>query len=170
MIPTHLQHVQPYSTKLVTSIVSPEASPEVFQPLISMGMLGIIPAEYPPADAFSDEDFRALQRDVLNWLSALTHPSSPGEAQWVPPAIPLQVRVALTDGPSQVFGPARDVFLWHLFVLLQQEPLDRIRRCPECATIFYRVKKQAYCSRTCGNRVTQRRWRERQEASTSTTA
>ena len=161
-------HVQPYSTTPMTSIVSPEASPEVFQPLISMGMLGIIPAEYPSAESFSDDDFRALQADVRDWFSSLTHLRSPGEA-WLPPAIPMQGRVALTDGSSQVLAPVRDLFLWHLFWLLLQEPPDRIRRCSECGTIFFRVKKQAYCSRTCGNRVTQRRWRERHEVSAPTT-
>jgi hypothetical protein len=166
MMPMHLTHAQPYSTKLVTSIVSPEASPEIFQPLISLGMVGIIPEECPSAEAFSEDDFRALQADVRDWFSSLTHPLSTG---WLPPAIPMQARVALTEGALQVHAPVRDLFLWHLFLLVLQEPLDRIRRCPECGTIFYRVKKQAYCSRKCGNRVTQRRWRERQEASVPAT-
>jgi len=168
MMPMHVRHVQPYSPKLVTSIVSLEASPEIFQPLISLGMLGIIPEECPSAEAFSEDDFRALQADVRDWFGALTHPESPSE-KWLPPAKPMQGRVVPTNRALQVLAPVRDLFLWHLLLLVLQEPLDRIRRCPECETIFYRVKKQAYCSRTCGNRVTQRRWRERQEASASTT-
>lgn len=154
---------QPYITTPVTSIATPETSPEVFQPLISMGMVGIPDGESSPED-FSLNDFRALQADVRQWLSSLSYTQSPGEA-WLPPAIPLQGRVALSQPASQVHAPLRDLFLWHLFLLLLQEPPDRIRCCPECETIFYRVKKQAYCSRTCGNRVTQRRWRERREAS-----
>lgn len=35
--------------------------------------------------------------------------------------------------------------------------------CPACGTIFCRVRKQVYCSRPCGNRVSVQRWRQRAE-------
>ena len=88
-----------------------------------------------------------------------------------PNGLPLAGEVLLGPSgvrPVQVIAPLRMLFFWYLFWLLLAEPPDRIQRCPECATIFFRVKKQAYCSRTCGNRATQRRWRERHEVSAPT--
>jgi len=55
------------------------------------------------------------------------------------------------------------MFLLTPLFLLNQESLDRIRRCPECPTIFYRVQKQKYCSRACTNRANVRTWRQREE-------
>ncbi len=57
-------------------------------------------------------------------------------------------------------GPPRDAFLFILYRLLNQEPIDRIQRCPGCATLFYRIGKQKYCSHTCANRAGVRRWRQ----------
>jgi uncharacterized C2H2 Zn-finger protein len=61
-------------------------------------------------------------------------------------------------------GSTRDTFLLRLSLLLGARDAPRLLRCPECGTIFFRRKNQAYCARSCVNRVTQRRWRERQEA------
>jgi hypothetical protein len=57
-------------------------------------------------------------------------------------------------------GTTRDVFLKILIDLLKYEPTDRILRCPECRTIFYRIRKQQYCSRRCTNRANVRQWRQ----------
>jgi hypothetical protein len=59
----------------------------------------------------------------------------------------------------QVEGRPRDLFLHLLFSSFEHEPPDRVRRCPECQTIFVRRGKQAYCSDRCNNRVTARKWR-----------
>ena len=60
-------------------------------------------------------------------------------------------------------GTTRDIFLLRLLFLLSQQPLDCIRRCPECSTIFFRIKKQQYCSRACTNKANVRTWRQREE-------
>src|SRR5262249_9087918 len=119
-------------------------------------------------DTWSVEDVRSLQADTLAWLQSLTAPRDPGEGD-LPHRLPLAGEVAFGPSgfmPAQVFAPLRTLFFWYLFWLLLAEPWDRIQRCPECATIFVRIKKQAYCSRACGRRVTQRRWRERRAGST----
>jgi hypothetical protein len=58
-----------------------------------------------------------------------------------------------------VAGNPRDCFLTVLYFLLSQEPVGRIRVCPGCGEIFYKVKKQKYCSRRCGNRAYMREYR-----------
>jgi hypothetical protein len=149
---------------------------DLFQPMFSFGITGIATDANIGEDAkqlptWSLADVRAVQADTLAWLRSLTHPDTPGES-WVPHALPLSGEVSLSNGHRAVcvIAPLRQLFFWHLLWLLLAEPHERIHRCPECETIFFRVKKQVYCSRQCGNRATQRRWRERHEASTPSPA
>lgn len=51
----------------------------------------------------------------------------------------------------------------HLFFIrfglaLMERGISEIQACPECARVFYRVRKQKYCSKTCINRVSRRNW------------
>jgi hypothetical protein len=68
-----------------------------------------------------------------------------------------------TDGPTGVSqlidGTLRDLFLWRLAFVFGKDP-SHIKRCPECQTIFYRVRKQEYCTRRCTNRANMREWRQ----------
>jgi hypothetical protein len=53
----------------------------------------------------------------------------------------------------------------HLFfirfgLVLMEEGTSQIQKCPECQRAFYRVRKQKYCSKTCINRVSRRKWLE----------
>ena len=106
-----------------------------------------------------------MQPHVLAWLRELTY--KPGVNRPEPSDfISVQGKVAMGfAGMLMVCGTPRDLFWWNLSVLLlAEQPGRHILRCPECDTIFYRVQKQAYCSRTCSNRVMQRRFRERHKA------
>ena len=58
-----------------------------------------------------------------------------------------------------VQGPAREVFLLVLLLLLKDQPTDRVLRCPSCQLLFCRSGKQVYCSRRCVNLATVRTWR-----------
>ena len=50
------------------------------------------------------------------------------------------------------------------FVHLLAHTGDYIRRCPECATIFFAIRRdQLYCQPRCQNRVAARKWREAQK-------
>jgi hypothetical protein len=154
-------------TKPITALDVAGGRADLFQPMLSLGLLGIVPdaedAEVVhPFSTWAVEDVRTLQADTLAWLQSFTAPIVPGEG-FLPHALPLSGKVSLSPhGPHvHVIAPVRMLFFWYLLWLLLAEPPDRIQRCPECETIFYRVKKQAYCSRACGNRATQRRWRER---------
>lgn len=57
-------------------------------------------------------------------------------------------------------GLFRDAFLMQLIMSLMQLPLDTLRRCLECKKIFYRVRKQQYCTRPCVHRANMRAWRQ----------
>jgi hypothetical protein len=50
------------------------------------------------------------------------------------------------------------LFFIRVGLLLMEEGVSRIQNCPECGRVFYRVRKQLYCSKTCINRVTRRKW------------
>lgn len=66
-------------------------------------------------------------------------------------------------GVSQLIdGTLRDLLLWRLAFVLACDA-SHVRRCPECRTIFYRVRKQLYCSRRCTNRANMREWRKTPE-------
>jgi len=140
--------------------------------MLSLGLTGVTTKLESAEDAsqlptWSPADVRAAQADTLAGLHSLT----PGLGRLLdpPPVLALSGKVSLSSSAPhvRVDAPLRMLLLWHLLWLLLAEPPDRIQQCPECETIFYRVKKQAYCSRACANRVTQRRWRER-HAATST--
>ena len=71
---------------------------------------------------------------------------------------PVAIAIRSSRGsPDQsvqyVRGPKRDIFLHRLFFLLGQEPNSSIQRCPECDSIFYRVRRQKYCKRECTTRA-----------------
>jgi len=63
-------------------------------------------------------------------------------------------------GPPRVVatGEVRDVALEVLFSVLASVEADRLRRCPECGTIFLRMRKQLYCTRKCVNKANKRAW------------
>jgi hypothetical protein len=69
---------------------------------------------------------------------------------------------------SAVMGTVEAVFHWQLQHLITSTPIGKVAHCRECDTIFYRVKQQVYCSRACTNRVSTRRFRERQETENRT--
>ena len=123
------------------------------------------PYEYP------EDAFRELQEETRHILRTMVVAPRAGHSVWAP--IPLQVQLAtpsldgLIPATGQHLliaeGATRDMFLLLVFVLLARGSTVRILRCPECSTIFYRVGKQLYCSRTCSNRANVRTWRQREE-------
>jgi hypothetical protein len=129
--------------------------------------------EEPLPQNFSEQDFRALQKEVRTVLHAAAGDNM-GEQ---PPIIGVktELRVQPLDGRAfnpggyvtNIFGPTRDMFLFVLLDVLRHEPPDRILRCPECQTLFVRAYTQVYCSRRCTNRASIRNWRTRQEAVTT---
>jgi hypothetical protein len=80
--------------------------------------------------------------------------------------IRLEYQIITERGPDGVartmlhyHGAPQAAFLYAVQLHLKDAPPDAVRRCPECATLFVRVRKQVYCSRACLNRSGVRRWR-----------
>jgi hypothetical protein len=136
------------------------------------GGLYVSPDDPPAPEAYSREDFRALQVETLNILEMVLDGRKEGVV-WKCPSVQIRFAVApLLDPPAgkegrhflMAEGTTRDMFLLRLWTLLGASDTAGLLRCPECGTIFFRRKNQEYCSRACVNRVTQRRWRERHES------
>lgn len=110
---------------------------------------------------FSSDDMRSLQAETY----AALHSSA--TISGTSAALPISVHLSLSRNPSnwkkknvlELLGSSRDCFLMILFHLLSQEPVNRIQACPGCNRIFYKAKRQKYCSRRCSNRVYMREYR-----------
>jgi hypothetical protein len=59
------------------------------------------------------------------------------------------------DGAIYMSGAPRDVALMKLVYRVALNT-EAVRRCPECGRLFYRVRRQLYCSRVCVSRVNKR--------------
>lgn len=146
------------------------------QPAHAADFGGIIPFVRPvrplPRDC-PEEACRHLQHDTQVLLAAVADRSglnlialSGGILTSVQKHLTVAPTGRLT-GPSSavvlVRGPFRDIYLEILIALLSQGPLPPIGRCPEpaCARLFYRVRRQRFCSRTCANRASMRAHLER---------
>jgi hypothetical protein len=111
---------------------------------------------------------RILQEDVRSILSGLVGARDRSGKAISPVTVAVHlviIAVPRIEGEPErriltPIGPTRDVFLWILSHLLEQGPTDAIRQCPECDTIFYRVRKQQYCTRRCVMRASMRKWRQ----------
>jgi hypothetical protein len=117
---------------------------------------------------------RTLQAEVYNLLhysfdrraydDALQRGEDAKPPAGPPPKIQFTPQLDWPEGSTQdavlfASGELRDLFLLRLVFLLQKDA-SHVRSCPECKTIFYRVRKQEYCSRRCTNRANMREWRK----------
>jgi len=82
--------------------------------------------------------------------------------------VPISLKLSLLRGPESrctslfLTGPFRDIFLFTLFHLINAAERNTILRCPEpnCRRIFYRIRKQQFCSHRCAVRASVRRKEE----------
>jgi hypothetical protein len=122
------------------------------------------PDIHPEDDKFTEAAIRELQKDVRRLLQGAVD-RMPLEA----PAVPIQGLFSImfssqgTEKRIVGYGPTRDMVLITLLSLLDPEHLDRIRKCPECNSIFYRIAKQQYCGRRCTNTANMRNYRQREQ-------
>jgi endogenous inhibitor of DNA gyrase (YacG/DUF329 family) len=123
---------------------------------------------------FTHKMIHTLQVDVSNFLhysldlKAYYDAARRGEdispPARIPPDIHARQWLHWPEDPTKdavlfASGELRDLFILRLIHLLQKDA-SHLRRCPECQTIFYRVRKQEYCSRRCTNRANMREWRK----------
>jgi hypothetical protein len=124
--------------------------------------------EPPQPHEYPEDAFRTLQEDVRSLVRGLVGSRDRRGNAILPVTVAVHLAIIVVpriDGEPErriltPIGPTRDVFLWILSHLLEQGPTDAIRQCLECDTIFYRVRKQQYCSRRCVMRANMRKWRQ----------
>jgi hypothetical protein len=124
---------------------------------------------FPLPGQYELHHFQALQQQVLALLQDESAETIPvGTMHPVAEVTYIDGIGRSTPGRRQllVSGNTDACFLKILTWLLDQEPPRRILACPECHTLFYRHKLQAYCSRKCSTRVTVRNFRARQAEAT----
>jgi hypothetical protein len=132
------------------------------------GIMGF-PLGHPLPAEFAVEDFKKLQAEMRSILGSLAEAQGAlTEAQGASVALgafstfPVSVRYAAVPfrGASMLSaqGPTRDMTLLRLFHLIAREDSMPFRKCPdpECGRIFYRVRRQLYCSKKCVNRMNKR--------------
>ena len=127
-----------------------------------------IPFEKPLPQDYTLDDFGALQQDVCSILNEIvTRRDTEAHSA---PVCDIKAKLwAMPFGLKDQFilqatGSTRDMFLLRLFLLLTREPSDRILRCKatDCDKIFYRERKQVYCSTRCTNRNYMKSYRKPQ--------
>jgi hypothetical protein len=120
----------------------------------------------------SQSALRVLQGEIRPLIEALVQDSEgvPRAVTAIETTVSYVAQVAGPESPTPgavvlaMFGTMRNVFFATFFALLAADHMHQLRRCPACRTIFYAKRTQHYCTRRCMNRVSQRRWRERQES------
>ena len=127
----------------------------------------VMPSAEPLPAKYELGDFQSLQKNVYEILSELVHGRDAAM-----PAMPVRkIAAELTlfsflgmKNRSVLIlrGSTQDMFLFRLYIVLSREPFDRILRCKasDCEQLFYRRRKQEFCSTKCANREFQRRYRK----------
>ncbi|MBW1963416.1 MAG: hypothetical protein JRJ04_18415 [Deltaproteobacteria bacterium] len=64
-------------------------------------------------------------------------------------------------------GTLQDVFMLKTFMLLSFRGPERIKLCPECGRVFYKIGKQKYCTPQCVSRTTTRKYERKKKTSSS---
>src|SRR5215471_13514449 len=102
--------------------------------------------EQPLTSEYTPNDFKALQRDVYNYLNEFDVTLKPQAGH--------NLKLRVFSGPLfYATGAVLDLFIFRLAMLMSESP-GRVGRCvaPDCSRIFYRKRKQKYCSPRCQGR------------------
>jgi hypothetical protein len=128
------------------------------RPVADTGGVLVAGLDGPQPEDLSIDDFRRLQAEVRSILAEQVDVQPTGEH--IASFRAIQAEYAVLPWAIYIRGPVHDMTLLTLMHLLFRQPTAPIRRCPECQTIFYRVRKQRYCSRPCVHRTAVRKWRQ----------
>ena len=105
----------------------------------------------------------------------LTHVRPPAQSEAMPPTI-LRIQVRTTEVLLVGFGSGQidSVYLapwpdrlWLAIIALLKKHWEHIMRCGsrsgtgQCGRLFFRLKRQEFCSKTCSQRERARRWYEK---------
>jgi hypothetical protein len=131
---------------------------------VASGVVAI--ADEPPLPGdLTEQDFRELQKEVRTLFDMVVAISRMNGYGILSNLQPVTARYALMSTEKSgrtvqvISGATKDVAIITLVHMLAREDTSPVRRCPECKTIFLRVRRQQYCSRACVNRANKRAWR-----------
>lgn len=122
---------------------------------------------------FSVDDFKRLQADITSLLRAVSlggrRALGPGDKPRSSsvPTFTLTARYMIVPLPGLSFigaqGGTHDITLLMLIHLLTRDHPSRFRTCPDpdCGRLFYRVRRQLFCSKRCVARANKREERRR---------
>jgi hypothetical protein len=135
-------------------------------PLLGPMKLLMAIEEHEPLGAYEPTVFLVLQEAIHDLLLRVAESTSPDTDRLVEAGALDLVQVALTidvnrrEGPVLMLaGKLMPLLFIKAGLLLATEPAAlRLRCCPECESIFLRVRKQRYCCRRCVNRANMRAW------------
>lgn len=111
-------------------------------------------------------------RRVLRTVAASQSPIDPqGLSSGAIELVTVGISVAAdpTKGPCvELSGEYPTLLFVKAVLLLAAEPAAaRLRLCPECESMFLRIRKQQYCGRKCVNKANMRAWLGRQHGKAS---
>jgi hypothetical protein len=78
---------------------------------------------------------------------------------WTTRDVTMTVKWTFERWPTVTTATLREAMLLRLIFLVARHGQEDIKACPECGRLFWRVRRQLYCSRTCVNRVNMRTWK-----------
>lgn len=128
---------------------------------------GVIAFDGSDISQLSNEEMSKLQKEVYEVLNSAAswgkkiNPRSIIKLDAPLPRHRISVDLELRGDMIGVHGSSRDCLLFILYRLLVQEPgiVRRISLCPGCGRIFYKIKRQKYCSQSCSNRMYMQEYR-----------
>lgn len=128
---------------------------------------GVIAFDGADINQTPTEELSALQKEVYEVLNSAAswgkaiNPKSVIKLDAPLPRHHISVDLDLRQNLIGVHGSSRDCLLFILYRLLVQDPgtVQHISLCPGCGRIFYRIKRQKYCSQRCSNRMYMQQYR-----------
>ena len=113
----------------------------------------------PPKD-MTEKQLRNLQNEMREVLEFFVEKES---GSGVREGRPIRIKLDYTVTPKgfSAMGSVRDCTLAQLMEILKCSDTKPVMRCPQCQKIFYRKRKQLFCSTTCTNREMAQRKRRR---------
>jgi hypothetical protein len=126
-------------------------------------MAGYVCLPLSAPNEMSEKDFDSLQARVRSLFNGIVLEKIPpvagqhegGHKGIVTPIDPnwkyLPITLSGLGNVLVIQGACQGVFMGSLMHLVGKESTDKIRKCsrPDCSNIFYRVRKQKFCSQRC---------------------
>jgi hypothetical protein len=132
---------------------------EALMRFLSPHPAGLVGHHDPETDPPTVGALRNLQGAARHLLAQVATTDT-NEAPRIRTSVEWQLRRSGAGTEVHAHGDLKDVFLTQLVVLLLQAGPSNLKRCPapSCARLFWRVRRQKYCSLPCTRRAVFQAW------------